>query len=172
MFDTPRSTSPQIAGTHRWTSPELLLDTDLEPTTASDVWALGMTILQVFTGRYPYSHLKNDLAVIMSVVQGQLPPQPPEIDGVMWALLERCFSFDPVKPPRVETVSTILNIMVFERLTPGAINRLVDHVDAMQHEIPMSSRLPCFWSECRAQFDTLTVRRAHLVQHWYQWVSV
>ncbi|KAF9451486.1 kinase-like protein, partial [Macrolepiota fuliginosa MF-IS2] len=113
MLDMSLSTSSRMAGTYWWMSPELLVDADPKPTTVSDVWAFGMTVLQasVFTGKNPYSHLKSDPAVIMSVVQGQLPPQPPEIDSTIWALLKRCFSFDPTKRPRVETVSIVLNIV-------------------------------------------------------------
>ncbi|KAF9446658.1 kinase-like protein [Macrolepiota fuliginosa MF-IS2] len=123
LLDIPLSTSSRMAGTFRWMSPELLRDEDPKPTTASDVWALGMTILQVFTGSNPYNHIKNDAAVIVGVMQGELPPQPPEIDGIMWTLLKRCFSYDPTKRPRMETVSIVLNIMISERLTPKAVNR-------------------------------------------------
>ncbi|KAF9447174.1 kinase-like protein, partial [Macrolepiota fuliginosa MF-IS2] len=169
MLDIPLSTSSRMAGTYRWMSPELLVDADPKPTMASDVWAFGMTILQA--RKNPYSHLKSDPAVIMSVVQGQLPPQPLEIDSTIWALLKQCFLFDPTKRPRVETVSIVLNIVASERLTPGALDRLVDYVDAARHEVSMTCKFPCFWTECKAQFGTLMARKVHLVWHWHRWVG-
>ncbi|KAF9440138.1 kinase-like protein, partial [Macrolepiota fuliginosa MF-IS2] len=88
LLDIPLSTSSCMAGTFHWMSPELLHDEYPKPTTTSNVWAFGMTILQVFTGRNPYNHIKNNAAVIVGFMQGELPPQPPEIDNIMWTLLK------------------------------------------------------------------------------------
>ena len=48
MLDTRGFTTKSIAGSCRWMSKELLCDEDQVPSFASDVWSLGMTILEVW----------------------------------------------------------------------------------------------------------------------------
>ncbi|KAF9444323.1 kinase-like protein [Macrolepiota fuliginosa MF-IS2] len=172
--EIPLPTSSCTPGTLRWMSPELHCDENHKPTTASDVWAFGMTILQVFTGRNPYDHIKNNSATVMEVVKGKLPPQPPEIDGVMWTLLKRCFSYDPTRRPRMEAVSIVLNIMISEQLTPKDVNDLMDYIsmNPLRHQFPTSCKFPCYWPGCGVPFDTLVTRRGHLVWHWRWWVGI
>ncbi|KAF9449097.1 kinase-like protein [Macrolepiota fuliginosa MF-IS2] len=162
----------QITGSYRWMSPELYPDNNPGTTTASDVWAFGMMILEVFTGGYPYNHLKTYWEVAVEITKGQLPPQPPEINNVTWAILKSCFSADPMKRPRAETVSIALNVMLaVGRVTPEALDNFMDQMHPLRHEVSMSRNFPCSWPGCKAQFDTLKALRPHLVPHWYQWAD-
>jgi serine/threonine protein kinase len=71
-------------------SPEILEQDDASPTFASDIWAFGMTTLQVgstviddlqvtngylkvYTGKVPFEKLRNDAKVIASLTRGNLP---------------------------------------------------------------------------------------------------
>ncbi|CAE6469725.1 unnamed protein product [Rhizoctonia solani] len=47
----------------RWAAPEILEETT-PLTRKSDVYSLGMTILEVFTGNVPYPNIKKDIAVM------------------------------------------------------------------------------------------------------------
>ncbi|KAF9447179.1 kinase-like protein [Macrolepiota fuliginosa MF-IS2] len=175
MLDVPLSAAPgsQMTGSYRWMSPELYLNNNPKTTTASDVWAFGMTILEVcLHRRVPYKHLESYWTVAKEVARGQLPPQPPEINSVMWVLLKWCFSVDPMKRPRAETVSIALNIMLaVERVTPEALDSFMDYMHPLRHEVSASQNFPCFWPGCKAQFDTLIARRPHIVPHWHRWVD-
>ncbi|KAG1804246.1 kinase-like domain-containing protein [Suillus subaureus] len=84
----------------RWNAPELLGGDDVKPTKASDVFAFGMSILELVTKQAPYSHRKRDLTVIMDINDGHLPPRPTEPEDVsrwmhdeLWEVLNRCWYF-------------------------------------------------------------------------------
>ncbi|KAG1837703.1 kinase-like domain-containing protein [Suillus subalutaceus] len=84
----------------RWNAPELLGGDDVKPTKASDVFAFGMSILELVTKQAPYSHRKRDLTVIMDINDGRLPLRPTEPEDVsrwmhdkLWELLNRCWYF-------------------------------------------------------------------------------
>ncbi|KIO27223.1 hypothetical protein M407DRAFT_73475 [Tulasnella calospora MUT 4182] len=92
------STALKGAGTFRWQSPELW---DNEPRTfASDVYAFSMTIVEVLTGLPPFSHLENEVAVVMAVYRGERPAKIPlESNGVSydtaWKVAEACWTRIP-----------------------------------------------------------------------------
>ncbi|KAG8744622.1 hypothetical protein FRC10_009847 [Ceratobasidium sp. 414] len=90
----------------RWTAPELLAEAPYS--FEADVYALGMTILEVITGTVPYHALK-DLAVITAVTQKRLPTRPQEFipsastDGdTLWSLLSSCWAYEPTSRPTAE----------------------------------------------------------------------
>ncbi|KIK40942.1 hypothetical protein CY34DRAFT_806667 [Suillus luteus UH-Slu-Lm8-n1] len=82
----------------RWNAPELLGGDDVKPTKASDVFAFGMSILELVTKQAPYSHRKRDLTVIMDISDGRLPLRPTEPEDVsrwmhdeLWEVLNKCW---------------------------------------------------------------------------------
>ncbi|KAG1778685.1 kinase-like domain-containing protein [Suillus placidus] len=84
----------------RWNAPELLGGDDVKPTKASDVFAFGMSILELVSKQAPYSHRKRDLTVIMDINDGHLPLRPTEPEDVsrwmhdeLWEVLNRCWYF-------------------------------------------------------------------------------
>ncbi|KAG2149274.1 kinase-like domain-containing protein [Suillus clintonianus] len=84
----------------RWNAPELLGGDDVKPTKASDVFAFGMSILELVTKQAPYSHRKRDLTVIMDINDGHLPLRPTEPEDIsrwmhdeLWEVLNRCWYF-------------------------------------------------------------------------------
>ncbi|KAG8903262.1 hypothetical protein FRC01_009260, partial [Tulasnella sp. 417] len=93
------STALKGAGTFRWQSPELW---DNAPRTfASDVYAFSMTIVEVLTGLPPFSHLENEVSIILAVYQKDERPvmMPIEFNGVSyktaWKVAESCWAKDP-----------------------------------------------------------------------------
>ena len=80
----------------RWMAPETLrYSCKMKFTVASDVWAYGVTIWEVFTfGELPYFLLSNDEArkQILNGLTLEIPEQCPEsIKNVM----RQCWKFDP-----------------------------------------------------------------------------
>ncbi|CUA73249.1 putative WD repeat-containing protein alr3466 [Nostoc sp, PCC 7120] [Rhizoctonia solani] len=116
-------TSNSRSGSLRWMAPELLLEEAHERTTQSDVYALGMTMLEIFTEDVPYPDRRADIGVIRAVDRGTLPTRPMEQLGdnqkgnMMWSLLMRCWARKcgarPSSAQVVETVSGWLSSKLF-----------------------------------------------------------
>ncbi|CAE6399575.1 unnamed protein product [Rhizoctonia solani] len=99
----------------RWASPELLQD--YAKSEKSDIYALGMTMLEIFTGEIPYSEIQNDLAIVTKIVQG-IPPVRP-LDKIKntgsgdrtWELLLSCWVLTPeLRPSALQVVESLVNI--------------------------------------------------------------
>ncbi|KAF8600427.1 kinase-like protein [Ceratobasidium sp. AG-I] len=84
----------------RWTAPEVLEGTTGHMKQA-DVYALGMTILEVITGKVPF-HGRSEVVVLGDVtVRKRLPLRPEtaipissQHGDTLWDLLTRCWNFD------------------------------------------------------------------------------
>ncbi|CAE7170460.1 unnamed protein product [Rhizoctonia solani] len=92
----------------RWAAPELLSEEAQTKTTQTDVYALGMTMLETFTGGFPFPD-RTDINVIFAVVGGALPIRPKELGSgqkgdLMWQLLLDCWNRNPNKRPSAAQV--------------------------------------------------------------------
>ncbi|CAE7174463.1 unnamed protein product [Rhizoctonia solani] len=102
------------SGSIRWVAPEMLDGEIPKRTTQSDVYALGMTMLEVFTGRVPYPDRRMDTAVLIAVMQGTLPTRPfqylrdDEQGNFVWKLLLDCWSRSPNERPSAGQVAKVL----------------------------------------------------------------
>jgi serine/threonine protein kinase len=127
-------TSATSGGTTRWMAPELLSPEDfglsrMELTIASDIYALGMVILevrhmalvvykiliifQVLTGNLPFSECKVHYAVGAMVVSGKRPTRPVAsndlgISDQIWQLLTDCWSADRLNRPGIIKVQKLV----------------------------------------------------------------
>ncbi|EUC67639.1 tyrosine kinase domain protein [Rhizoctonia solani AG-3 Rhs1AP] len=98
--------------TARWAAPELLDESsNCKPSKSADVYALGMTMLEVITGKPPYDG-KRDFVVLMLVSTNKHPERPFKCipsesrDGdKFWQLLERCWTFNPEQRPSAAAVT-------------------------------------------------------------------
>ncbi|EUC53868.1 kinesin light chain [Rhizoctonia solani AG-3 Rhs1AP] len=86
------STVNEIVGTFRWMAPEMFREKG-GCSRETDVYALGMTILEVITGKVPFREYDHDFQVIGAVVQGATPICPREISpgSKLWILLNKCW---------------------------------------------------------------------------------
>ncbi|CUA75823.1 putative WD repeat-containing protein alr2800 [Nostoc sp, PCC 7120] [Rhizoctonia solani] len=104
-------------GSLRWMAPELLLVEETRTrTTESDVYALGMTMLEILTGDVPYPDRRTDFAVLMTVQRGMLPTRPIKRLGddrkgnMMWDLLVQCWNREPGdRPSSRQLVKTLMS---------------------------------------------------------------
>jgi len=95
----------------RWMSPDLLEDSP--KTTASDVYALGMTISEILTGKVPFVTLSSDVEIIRAIFAGQRPePDPMSREGqdfeVLWSVASLCWDADPEKRPSAQKVLELI----------------------------------------------------------------
>jgi len=123
-------TSIKTAGSCRWTSPEImnppediiLADDSLGFfTKESDVYAFAMTVLEIFTGKIPFSQKKNDSAVIFFVLDGGRPELPPSLQeqGSLMGLVQQCWQQEPSKRPTSRAVNEWLGNGTPEAVEPS-----------------------------------------------------
>ncbi|KAB5592309.1 Tyrosine kinase catalytic domain containing protein [Ceratobasidium theobromae] len=88
----------------RWTAPEVIEEITSH-TTEADVYALGMTTLEIVTGSVPYNGI-NDTAVVRRIITKVHPPRPEqhipsghEHADRLWSLLIGCWAYIPQDRP-------------------------------------------------------------------------
>ncbi|KAJ3006599.1 hypothetical protein HKX48_009576, partial [Thoreauomyces humboldtii] len=84
-----------IAGTPYWMAPEII---ELKgASTASDIWSLGCTIIEMITGKPPYLDLKNPMTALFRIVEDESPPLPEGISEDLRSFFSLCFNRDTTK---------------------------------------------------------------------------
>jgi serine/threonine protein kinase len=67
-----------ILGTVSYMSPELVA-ADKNYTSAVDIYALGITLCEIFSGEVPFANIKNFLKIYESITKGDRPDLPKDI---------------------------------------------------------------------------------------------
>ncbi|KAF2745561.1 MAP kinase [Sporormia fimetaria CBS 119925] len=92
-----RGRQKSMTGTPMYMSPEVIKGQDSGRHGAVDIWSLGCVVLEMATGRRPWSTLDNEWAIMYNIAAGN-PPQLPTRDqlseqGIDFLL--KCFERDP-----------------------------------------------------------------------------
>ncbi|KAL4157080.1 hypothetical protein PRNP1_006106 [Phytophthora ramorum] len=108
--------NPRTSAAAHWMAPEYFLGEKARPSCASDVYSLGMCVVEalrvveaVQSGEedlqrcLPWGVLDNDV-VKHHVKQKKLPSRPATCDGAQWQLVERMCVFDPDNRMKISTV--------------------------------------------------------------------
>lgn len=66
--------------------------------TKSDIWSLGCTLIELVTGKPPYSDMIA-MSAMFRIVEDQCPPLPDNISEDMKSFLTACFQKDPEMRP-------------------------------------------------------------------------
>ncbi|QRV73432.1 Serine/threonine-protein kinase [Ceratobasidium sp. AG-Ba] len=107
----------QLPGfTVRWTAPEILISEDFAQSEKADVYALGMTILEVMSGKVPFANQKHEIRLIAAIVTKNLTPDRPEEaipvgnerSDRLWKLLGQCWSSEPAERPSADEVAEMM----------------------------------------------------------------
>ncbi|THU98418.1 kinase-like protein, partial [Dendrothele bispora CBS 962.96] len=99
------TTSTNPGGTTRWLPPECFLPNQYPdcPKLARDIYSFGCTVLEIISGREPFSQpWLTDVAVMTAVVRGERPQRPegnPWCTDTLWTLIERCWAQEAVSRP-------------------------------------------------------------------------
>lgn len=89
-----------VAGTPNWMAPEVI---ELKgASTKSDIWSLGCTVVELLTGRPPYSEIANSMSVMFRIVEDAMPPLPDNCSELLQDFLKMCFQKDPSARPSAE----------------------------------------------------------------------
>lgn len=86
-----------MTGTPMYMSPEVIKGENPGRAGSVDVWSLGCVILEMATGRRPWSNLDNEWAIMYNIAQGN-PPQLPGTEQLSPQgidFLQRCFARNP-----------------------------------------------------------------------------
>ncbi|RLN25753.1 hypothetical protein BBJ28_00004659 [Nothophytophthora sp. Chile5] len=121
----------EAAGSLRWQAPELLAKEGVAAPAidlASDIYALGMTILEALSGELPWG-FQSDEEVRERVLHGELPTPPAGLDESVWSLLEAMCDADRAARPDINTVVEELQALADEeRERDGGSNSLEESV--------------------------------------------
>ncbi|CAE6439704.1 unnamed protein product [Rhizoctonia solani] len=96
----------------RWIAPEVLQGTATK-NEAVDVYALGLTILEILTGKIPFIN-DSDQEVIIKILNYIIPSRPRELDSQdeLWGLLKQCWSSNPSSRPSAAEIHSRLMGMI------------------------------------------------------------
>ena len=78
-------------------APEIITQSHT-PTTASDIWSIGCTLIELLTGYPPYFDMVA-MSAIYKMVNDGCPPLPDDISEDTEDFLRKCFIFDPDERP-------------------------------------------------------------------------
>ncbi|MEV4705246.1 serine/threonine-protein kinase [Actinoplanes sp. NPDC049316] len=104
ILDTPGVTTPHaVIGTPYYMAPEVISGRDATP--AADVYALGVVLHELVTGRTPYT------GEPFAVLRGHLDEAPQRPDGMpdpVWTVVSACLDKDPARRPAADELERTL----------------------------------------------------------------
>ncbi|KAJ7590439.1 kinase-like domain-containing protein [Mycena floridula] len=107
-------TTAKTAGNSRWTAPELMSgEEETTLSTSTDVFAFGMTIIEIYTEQHPFNDIKNDATVLFSVIANKRPAIPDNIkeSESLTKLVQSCWDKDPLKRPTASSICRSLHLI-------------------------------------------------------------
>ncbi|KAJ3551890.1 hypothetical protein NM688_g4448 [Phlebia brevispora] len=95
-------------GTLLWMAPEVL--EGRSPDMAADVYSLGLTVWEIFSGEVPFNtYLSPELLIDGVVTRNKRPDRPPRLlDDHVWKIVQRCWMADPAMRPASKEVQVHL----------------------------------------------------------------
>ncbi|KAJ6599272.1 kinase-like domain-containing protein [Mycena vulgaris] len=107
----PFSQSRGVSDSYRWFAPEVCIGQGVL-SLSSDVYAYGMTVLELLTHEQPYNSIKHTTEVVIRSAKGEQPERPmapPRVlerglDDNVWSLLCRCWVTVPSQRPSIREV--------------------------------------------------------------------
>ncbi|KAG7381507.1 Mitogen-activated protein kinase kinase kinase mlk-1 [Phytophthora pseudosyringae] len=139
------------SGAVRWVAPECLAGE--QASYASDVFSLGMCIIQAVSGKLPWGNQLDNAVVEHRLRNGEMPQRPPQFTGDQWELVESMCKFDP--KGRMHLLVVVQSLKRFAEFPEAVIiepfSKVLDF-DLVQnlkqallrHDSSADYRVPCF----------------------------
>ncbi|KAK0184021.1 kinase-like domain-containing protein [Armillaria mellea] len=102
-----------LGGSLRWMPPEIMDDNLFDPAyiTARDVYSFGCTVIEIFTGKPPFSYIRKEAAIIHEVLtRGKRPDKPADILDWTWGLVSKCLVSPASRRPTAQAVVNTLTL--------------------------------------------------------------
>ncbi len=93
-----------MTGTPYWMAPEVIRG-NVNYGRKADVWSLGIVVIEMATGKPPYSELGPVTALFKIGSTDQAPPFPATLSSLARDFLARCLNRDPKGRPSAEELS-------------------------------------------------------------------
>ncbi|EJD49347.1 kinase-like protein, partial [Auricularia subglabra TFB-10046 SS5] len=128
-IETPTATWIRRCFRLPYAAPEILLDEAVDSdgqlrskTFASDVYAFGMLLYEVITGRAPWAD-RTTMQMAVEVTNARFPPRPEagELSDSLWTICEACWAREPSSRPGIASLLFCLQsacITMYIRISP------------------------------------------------------
>ena len=164
FVDSARVTSAgTVVGTGMYLAPEQVRGEESSP--ATDIYALGLVLLEALTGERPYGHLTGIGQVMARLID---PPVVPERLGAAWThLLNRMTATDPARRPtalEVLEAATAISTSAESLPNPGAEPAVTEQsLIAISDCQPRTRALPVHTGAAHSSRTTSRRRRSRLI---------
>ncbi|KAG2797156.1 hypothetical protein PC129_g21222 [Phytophthora cactorum] len=111
-------------GALRWKAPECMGASGQPATFASDIFSLGMCIIEAVTGTFPWGRELPDAAVSFHVRRGRLPPSSSAFSSNQWRLIQRMCSLHPQDRPGIRFVVRALRLASEHQILQDFVRKL------------------------------------------------
>ncbi|KAG3246871.1 hypothetical protein PI124_g8437 [Phytophthora idaei] len=139
------------SGAVRWVAPECLAGE--QASYASDVFSLGMCIVQAVSGKLPWGNQLDNAVVKHRMRNGELPQRPLQFSDDQWQLVESMCKFDPR-----ERMHLLVVVQKLRRLAEFPDGVIIEHVSKeldcdmalnlkqalLSHDSSADYSVPCF----------------------------
>jgi len=129
---TSQSYASTRGGNARWLAPELIYPEMYElksvrPTYASDVFAFGCVVVELYSGQSPYSEY-SDHQVVARVPSGLRPTRPAPLNGIiisdaLWTMTTNCWKPLPSRRPSAQALIKAMEDSMKSVSRPRTISR-------------------------------------------------
>ncbi|KAI8333119.1 hypothetical protein BC941DRAFT_455229 [Chlamydoabsidia padenii] len=126
-----------VAGTPNWMAPEVIKLKGAS--TKSDIWSLGCTIIELCTGKPPYSDMLP-MTALFRIVEDDFPPLPDGLSEELCEFLKDCFAKNPDDRPTAEELLSHAWIRTYQHEEPDM--EQLDNITGEQHDLNDSINLP------------------------------
>ncbi|KAI0244145.1 Suppressor of Sensor Kinase (SLN1) [Massospora cicadina] len=127
---TKAGVNKSLTGTPMYMAPEVITGGNRGTQGAQDIWSLGCCVLEMVTGKRPWSNLDNEWAIMYHVASGHPPlPDPSQISPQGMDFLKSCFIAQPAQRPSAKTLLAHPWFKDMDmNLRPAAANSVASHL--------------------------------------------
>ena len=129
-------------GTPYWMSPELLKGLTGN-SAASDIYAFGIVVYEIYSGRLPYEHEKYDevIRLVCDPLLKKRPPVPLECPPKIAKLMNDCLTHSPNERPNAEQLDLIFKVELKVNERTSRLEALNRDLEEANHKIASASSL-------------------------------